>query len=199
MILYHIILHCIIVYCMILCISCFSETHSSLANLEEWPCIASTKSHYVIVCYIIIIHITLNYKLILLYITLNYIMFNHIRLQHVILHYIMLYPRSPLQDSRLFGPSPWKILAATYEQMGSWATQPLAKILRAGILLWRPGVWWCTEYLGKQHEYNTAWKVAMRVLPGLGAPGSRPAVLRRLRGKIKEAKFSLCLLVVCWN
>ena len=29
------------------------------------------------------------------------------------------YPRSPLQDSRLFGPSPWKILAATYEQMDS--------------------------------------------------------------------------------
>ena len=29
------------------------------------------------------------------------------------------YTRSPLQDSRLFGPSPWKILATTYEQMGS--------------------------------------------------------------------------------
>ena len=29
------------------------------------------------------------------------------------------YSRSPLQDSRLFGPSPWKILATTYEQMGS--------------------------------------------------------------------------------
>ena len=26
------------------------------------------------------------------------------------------YTRSPLEDSRLFGPSPWKILAATYEQ-----------------------------------------------------------------------------------
>ena len=50
------------------------------------------------------------------------------------------YPRSPLQDSRLFGPSPWKVLAATYEQMGSWATQPLAKIFWAGILLWKPGV-----------------------------------------------------------
>ena len=24
--------------------------------------------------------------------------------------------RSPLEDSRLFGPSPWKILATTYEQ-----------------------------------------------------------------------------------
>ena len=26
------------------------------------------------------------------------------------------YTRSPLQDSRLFGPSPWKIVATTYEQ-----------------------------------------------------------------------------------
>ena len=37
-------------------------------------------------------------------------------------------------------PAPGKYYAATYEQMGSRATQPLAKILRAGILLWRPGV-----------------------------------------------------------
>ena len=28
------------------------------------------------------------------------------------------YTRSPLQDSRLFGPRPWKILAATYETNG---------------------------------------------------------------------------------
>ena len=26
------------------------------------------------------------------------------------------YTRSPLEDSRLFGPSPWKVLATTYEQ-----------------------------------------------------------------------------------
>ena len=32
---------------------------------------------------------------------------------------ISLYTRSPLEDSRLFGPSPWKVLATTYEQMGS--------------------------------------------------------------------------------
>ena len=38
------------------------------------------------------------------------------------------YTRSPLQDSLLFGPSPWKILAATYEKKDFWATQPLAKI-----------------------------------------------------------------------
>ena len=29
------------------------------------------------------------------------------------------YTRSPLKDSRLFGPSPWKILAATYEHNNS--------------------------------------------------------------------------------
>ena len=29
------------------------------------------------------------------------------------------YTRSLLQDSRLFGPSPWKILATTYEQKDS--------------------------------------------------------------------------------
>ena len=29
------------------------------------------------------------------------------------------YTQSPLQDSRLFGPRPWKIVATTYEQMGS--------------------------------------------------------------------------------
>ena len=45
-----------------------------------------------------------------------------------------LYTRSPLEDSRLFGPSPWKILAAANEQKHIWGTQPLAK-----ILLWRPG------------------------------------------------------------
>ena len=30
-----------------------------------------------------------------------------------------LHPVSPLEDSRLFGPSPWKILATTYEKMDS--------------------------------------------------------------------------------
>ena len=29
------------------------------------------------------------------------------------------YTRSPLEDSLLFGPSPWKVLATTYEQKGS--------------------------------------------------------------------------------
>ena len=61
--------------------------------------------------------------------------------QHVrILAREIPYTWSPSQDFRLFGPRPWKVLATTYEQMGSWATQTLAKILWAGILLWRPGV-----------------------------------------------------------
>ena len=37
------------------------------------------------------------------------------------------YTRSLLEDSRLFGPSAWKVLATTYEQMGSWATSPWRK------------------------------------------------------------------------
>ena len=67
------------------------------------------------------------------------------------------YTKSPLQDSRLFGPRPWKILATTDEQMGSWATQTLAKILWGGILLWRPGV--CVlNGLSKFWESNsTSW------------------------------------------
>ena len=32
--------------------------------------------------------------------------------------YNITYTRSPLQDSRLFGPRPWKVLAATYETNG---------------------------------------------------------------------------------
>ena len=45
-------------------------------------------------------------------------MMKDILLQHVADSYFSaeVYTRSPLQDSRLFGPRPWKILAATYEQ-----------------------------------------------------------------------------------
>ena len=35
---------------------------------------------------------------------------------HICLFGRLPYTRSPLEDSRLFGPSPWKILATTYEQ-----------------------------------------------------------------------------------
>ena len=44
-------------------------------------------------------------------------------------------------------PDPGKSYATTYENMASWATQTLAKILWAGILLWRPGVLWMTAWL----------------------------------------------------
>ena len=37
------------------------------------------------------------------------------------------YTRSPLEDSRLFGPSPWKILAATYEKNTSEQPSPWRK------------------------------------------------------------------------
>ena len=32
--------------------------------------------------------------------------------------YFHMYTQSPLQDSRLLGPRPWKVLAATYETNG---------------------------------------------------------------------------------
>ena len=34
----------------------------------------------------------------------------------ITIQYDVIYTRSPLEDSRLFGPSPWKILAATNEK-----------------------------------------------------------------------------------
>ena len=33
------------------------------------------------------------------------------------------YTQSPLQDSRLFGPRPWKVLATTYETNGFLSNQ----------------------------------------------------------------------------
>ena len=38
-----------------------------------------------------------------------------------------MYTRSPLEDSRLFGPSPWKILAATGEKDISEQPSPWRK------------------------------------------------------------------------
>ena len=40
---------------------------------------------------------------------------------------VVQYTRSPLEDSRLFGPSPWKILAATYEKDTSEQPSPWRK------------------------------------------------------------------------
>ena len=68
-------------------------------------------------------------------------------------YYSHPYTRSPLQDSRLLGPRPWKVLAATYEQMGSWATRTLAKILWWRILWWRPGVWLLVVYVNSMLWY----------------------------------------------
>ena len=53
--------------------------------------------------------------------------------------YIHLYTRSPLQDSRLFGPSPWKVLAATYETNGFLSNPDPGENLVSGNLLMETG------------------------------------------------------------
>ena len=53
------------------------------------------------------------------------------------------YTQFAIQDSRLFGPNPWKILAPPSNYLstkGFWATQPLEQILVAEILLCELGV-----------------------------------------------------------
>ena len=61
----------------------------------------------------------------LYYIMLYYIRVYYIRVYYIIIYYIVLYyvcvyvccyTQSPLEDSRLFGPSPWKVLATTYDK-----------------------------------------------------------------------------------
>ena len=50
----------------------------------------------------------------------------------------LTYTQFAIQDSRLFGPNPWKILAppSSYlSKKGFWATQPLEQILVAEFLL----------------------------------------------------------------
>ena len=54
---------------------------------------------------------------------------------------VTLHPVSVRRFPVFSDPAPGKSYATSCEQMGSWATQPLAKIFYAGILLWRPGVW----------------------------------------------------------
>ena len=49
------------------------------------------------------------------------------------------YTRSPLQDSRLFGPSPWKILATTYEQKGFLSNPAPGENLVSGNLVMETG------------------------------------------------------------
>ena len=49
------------------------------------------------------------------------------------------YTRSPLQDSRLFGPSPWKILATTYETNGFLSNPASGENLESGNLVMETG------------------------------------------------------------
>ena len=46
-----------------------------------------------------------------------------------------LYTRSPLEDSRLFGPRPWKVLAATYETNGFLSNPDPGENLLSGNLV----------------------------------------------------------------
>ena len=53
------------------------------------------------------------------------------------------YTQFAIQDSRLFGPNPWKILAPPSNYLSKksfWATQPLEQILDSEFLLCEPGV-----------------------------------------------------------
>ena len=53
------------------------------------------------------------------------------------------YTQFAIQDSGLFGPNPWKILAPPSNYLskeGFWATQPLEQILVAEFLLCELGV-----------------------------------------------------------
>ena len=52
------------------------------------------------------------------------------------------YTRSPLQGSRLFGPRPWKILAATYETNGFLSNPDPGENLVRGNLVMETG---CTN------------------------------------------------------
>ena len=45
------------------------------------------------------------------------------------------YTRSPLEDSRLFGPSPWKILATTYEKRFLSNPAPGENILSGNLVM----------------------------------------------------------------
>ena len=54
---------------------------------------------------------------------------------YIITHCIVYYTRSPLEDSRLFGPSPWKIVAATYEQLGLLSNPAPGENLVSGNLV----------------------------------------------------------------
>ena len=56
------------------------------------------------------------------------------------------YTRSPLQDSRLFGPRPWKILAATYETNGFLSNPAPGEHLLSGNLVMETGCMSILQY-----------------------------------------------------
>ena len=80
----------------------------------------------------------------------------YVILYHVILYYILYYTRSALEDSRLFGPSPLKILAATGPMTSTYPSNPApGENLLSGNLVMETG---CTYYNITQHIvcYNEA-------------------------------------------
>ena len=50
-----------------------------------------------------------------------------------------MYTRSPLEDSRLFGPSPWKVLATNYEQKRFLSNPAPGENLLSGNLVMETG------------------------------------------------------------
>ena len=69
--------------------------------------------------YYIILYYTILYYITLYYSTVRSAIIVEMLLLYACYHGPLPpeYTRSPLEDSCLFGPSPWKILATTYEQM----------------------------------------------------------------------------------
>ena len=55
------------------------------------------------------------------------------------LHNTIFYTRSPLEDSCLFGPSPWKILATTYEANGFLSNPAPGENILSGNLVMETG------------------------------------------------------------
>ena len=69
------------------------------------------------------------------------------------------YARSPFEDSRLFGPSPWKILATTYEQKRFLSNPAPGENLLSGNLVMET---WCTGVCEKNTppDKKTGWNIS---------------------------------------
>ena len=73
-----------------------------------------------------------------------------------------LYTRSPLEDSRLFGPSPWKILATTYETNRFLSNPDPGENLLSGNLVMETG---CTKaHVGAWLAPNNIIMIMMIIL-----------------------------------